>query len=157
MECEEKEEKQLTVDGDADLIAQLLQFGACQTEGAQVPQDQMVVRTTSLELVAVPNELLAKRTSVGDNLLRVRLESGRARLEKRSRNCCNGLYRKARVKSCKICQVWKRKVAYVVVGTTLAGGEDGLVDALLEVLGLGKVLAEEDETSARSTERLVST
>ena len=47
-------------------------------------------------------------------------------------------------------------MAYVVVGTTLAGGEDGFVDALLEVLGVGKVLAEEDETSTRATECLVS-
>ena len=41
------------------------------------------------------------------------------------------------------------------MGATLASGEDGLVDALLEVGSLVAVLAEEDQTSARATESLV--
>ena len=42
------------------------------------------------------------------------------------------------------------------MGTTLAGREDSLVDTLLEVLSVLQVLAEEDETSTRTTEGLVS-
>lgn len=44
---------------------------------------------------------------------------------------------------------------HVVVGTTLARGEDSIVHALLKVLGLVRVLPEEDETSTGATERLV--
>ena len=46
-------------------------------------------------------------------------------------------------------------VAYVVVRATLAGRENGVVDALLEVLCVLKILAEEDETSTGATEGLV--
>ena len=46
--------------------------------------------------------------------------------------------------------------AYVVVRTTLAGRENGVVDALLEVLCVLEILAEEDETSTGATECLVS-
>lgn len=42
------------------------------------------------------------------------------------------------------------------MGATLAGREDGVVDALLEILGVLEVLAEEDETSTGATEGLVA-
>ena len=42
------------------------------------------------------------------------------------------------------------------MGTTLAGREDSLVDALLEIGGLLAVLAEEDEASTRATKGFVS-
>ena len=45
--------------------------------------------------------------------------------------------------------------AYVVVRATLAGRENGVVDALLEVLCVLEILAEEDETSTGTTEGLV--
>ena len=93
----------------------------------------MVVRTGRLELVAAGDELLAKSLSVGDDLLGVRLPRRLGSLEEGGRDTRNG----------------------VVVGATLASGEDGLVDALLEVGGLVTVLAEEDQTSARATESLV--
>lgn len=48
----------------------------------------------------------------------------------------------------------RRTKTHVVVGTTLAGREDGVVDALLNVRLL--VLAEEDETGARAAEGLVA-
>ena len=53
----------------------------------------------------------------------------------------------------------KRKVrgTYVVVRTTLASGEDSLVNALLKVLSLFDVLPEEDQTSTGTTESLVAT
>lgn len=41
------------------------------------------------------------------------------------------------------------------MGTTLASGEDSLVDALLEVLSLLGVFPEEDKTSTGTTECLV--
>ena len=44
----------------------------------------------------------------------------------------------------------------VVVGTTLAGGEDGLVDAFFEIRRGLKVFPEKDETSSRPTEGLVA-
>ena len=44
---------------------------------------------------------------------------------------------------------------YVVVGAALACREDGVVHALLEILGLVRVLAEEDQTSTGTAERLV--
>jgi len=44
--------------------------------------------------------------------------------------------------------------AHVVVGSSLASGEDGVVDALLNVRLLG--LVEEDESSTGSTEGLVA-
>ena len=44
----------------------------------------------------------------------------------------------------------------VIVGTALASGEDGVIDALFEVLVLRAVLAEEDETGTGATEGLVS-
>ena len=47
------------------------------------------------------------------------------------------------------------RVAYVVVRATLAGRENGVVDALLEVLCVLEILAEEDETSTGATEGLV--
>ena len=45
--------------------------------------------------------------------------------------------------------------AYVVVRAALASREDSIVDALLEVLRLVRVLAEEDEACTGTTERLV--
>jgi hypothetical protein len=47
-------------------------------------------------------------------------------------------------------------MTYVVVRATLASGEDSFVDALLKVSGVLEVLAEEDETSTRATESLVT-
>ena len=40
--------------------------------------------------------------------------------------------------------------------TTLAGGENGFIDTLLEVLGILEILPEEDETSSRTAEGLVT-
>lgn len=45
---------------------------------------------------------------------------------------------------------------YVIVGTTLACREDGIVDALLEIQRLVRVPLEEDQTSTGTTESLVS-
>lgn len=47
-------------------------------------------------------------------------------------------------------------MTHVVVGTTLACGEDGHVDTVLDVLRLGAGLVEEDQTSTGATESLVT-
>ena len=93
----------------------------------------MVVGTRGLELVAASDELLAEGLRVRDDLLGVRLPRGLGRLQERGGNTSDG----------------------VVVRAALARGEDGLVDALLEVGSLVAVLAEEDEASTGATEGLV--
>jgi hypothetical protein len=42
----------------------------------------------------------------------------------------------------------KTRESYVVVRSTLARGKDGIIDALLEVLGMLEVFYEENETGA---------
>ena len=94
----------------------------------------MVVSAAGLELVAVGNEGSSEGPGVGDDLLGVLLPLGRGNLLQCGSNGSNG----------------------VVVGATLACGEDSLVYALLEVLCVFTVLAEEDQASARATESLMS-
>ena len=94
----------------------------------------MVVRARSLELVALGDELLAEGLRVGDDLLGVRLPRRLGRLQERGRNAGDG----------------------VVVRAALAGGEDGLVDAPLEVGSLVTVLTEEDQSGAGTTQGLVT-
>jgi hypothetical protein len=64
------------VDGDVALVADLLDLGSGQAEGSEVPEDQVVVGTVSLELVVMAREDLGDGSGVGDDLLGVRLESG---------------------------------------------------------------------------------
>ena len=75
-----------TVDGDAYEVAELLELAASEAEGAEVPEDEVVVRAGRLELVVTRNELLAEGRRVRDNLLRVRLPRGLARLEEGGRD-----------------------------------------------------------------------
>lgn len=49
----------------------------------------------------------------------------------------------------------KMTETYVVVWATLAGRENGVIDALLQIFRVLKVLAEEDQPSPRATKRLV--
>lgn len=91
----------------------------------------MVVGATAGELVAVAGQALGELLGVGNDLLSVLLELGRASLLEGDGHGGNG----------------------VVVRATLARGEDGLVDAVLEVITT--VAAEEDQTSAGATEGLV--
>ena len=44
----------------------------------------------------------------------------------------------------------------VIMGTALASGENSLVDALLEILGVLCIFPEEDQTSTGTTESLVT-
>ena len=124
----------LTVDGDTHEIADLLNLGTSQTERAEIPKDKVVISATSLELVAVSNELRSEGPGIGNDLLGVLAERGLSSLEEGGSDTGNG----------------------VVVRATLARRKDGLVNALLQILGLIGVLAEEDKTGTRATEGLVS-
>lgn len=126
----------VTVDGvlvesDAALVADELELVAANLLGAEIPQDKVVVSTAGGQLVALAGEGGSNGLRVLDNLLGVLLEViGHNNLEL-SGNTSDG----------------------VVVRATLQRGEDSEVDAVLKVELL--VLAEEDETRAGTTERLV--
>lgn len=48
------------------------------------------------------------------------------------------------------------KNTYIVVGATLASGEDGIVNTLLKVSRVLEILPEENKTSAGATESLMA-
>jgi len=92
-----------TVDVDTCNVADLLDLGAGKLKRTQVPEDQVVVRATRLELVPVfvlarehPNEIHCdapileesrrERLRVLDDLLRIRLERRLRHLKERHRN-----------------------------------------------------------------------
>lgn len=125
------------VEGDLSHVTDALDLGAGELKGTEIPEDQVVVRTVGLDLVAVANQLGGKGLGVGNDLLGIELELGAGSLLEGDGNGSNG----------------------VVVGASLDGGEDGLVDTALEVLTLLDlgvlVLAEEDQTGTGTTEGLV--
>ena len=122
------------IDGDANVVADLFCLGASEADGAQVPEDEVVVGTLSLQTVTPAVEVGGQYTSVGHNLLSICLPGGLSDLEEGGRDTCEG----------------------VIVRATLAGGENSIIDTLLEVLGAFDVLAEEYETCTGSTEGLVA-
>lgn len=119
------------VEGDVHGVTDLLDLGAGEADGAEIPEDEVVLCAVGLERVAVLEEDLSHGGGVGADSLGVVLEGGVGSLLEGNGDTGNG----------------------VVVGSTLACGEDGSVDTGLEVLLL--VLAEEDETGTRTTEGLV--
>lgn len=125
------------VEGDLGNVADALDLGAGELEGAKIPEDQVVVRTVGLDLVAVADQVGGKGLRVGNDLLGIELELGAGGLLEGNGDGGNG----------------------VVVGTSLDGGEDSLVDTALEVLTLLDlgilVLAEEDQSGTGTTEGLV--
>ena len=70
-----------TVDGDAEEVPDLLDFGPCQLERPQVPQYEVVVRAAGLQLVPVLEKLICERLRILDHLLRVRFPGWLARLQ----------------------------------------------------------------------------
>lgn len=120
------------VHGDVSLVTNLLNLGTGKTERSEIPQDQVVVSSIGLELVVVREQNLGHSSGVGNNLLSVSLESRVSSLLEGNSDTGDR----------------------VVVGSTLASREDGLVDSLFNI-GL-LVLSEEDQTSSGSSERLVS-
>ncbi len=83
--------RELTVNGDAHEIADLLDFAASQAERAQVPENEVVVGSASLEFVAMLREGSREGTGVEDNLLSIRLERGLSNLEESSGDSSNSL------------------------------------------------------------------
>mmetsp|Transcript_128741 Transcript_128741/g.400549 ORF Transcript_128741/g.400549 Transcript_128741/m.400549 type:complete len:369 (-) Transcript_128741:337-1443(-) len=122
----------IAVQGDGGLLADLLELRAGEAVGAEVPEDQVVVRPVARQLVALAHEGLRQRLGVGDDGLGVLLEFGRAHLQELRREAAD----------------------LVVVGPALQGREDGHVDALLDVRDALRVL-EEDHASTWTTQRLV--
>lgn len=112
-------------------ITNLLNLGAGQTDRPEVPENQVVLSTVSLEPVTVFEQDGSHGSGVGADLLGVLLESGVGSLLEGDGDTGDG----------------------VVVGTTLTSREDGSVDTSLKVRFL--VLSEEDETSSGTTEGLV--
>ena len=123
-----------TVDGDADEIADFLDLGPGQLERAKIPEYEVTVCATRLELIPVLDELICKRLRVFNHLLCVGLPVRLHRLQQRGRDAGNG----------------------VIMGATLASREHSVVHAFLEVFISFAILAEKDETSTRAAERLVS-
>jgi hypothetical protein len=122
------------IDGDTDVVADLFCFRASKADRAQVPEDEVVVSALSLKTITLLVEPGSQYTCVGHDLLGVRFPAGLGDLKEGGRDGGDG----------------------VIVGTTLAGRENSVVDTLLEVLGALNVLAEEDESGAGSTEGLVA-
>jgi hypothetical protein len=139
------------VDGDVCLVTDLLDLGTGQTQGSEIPKDQVVVRTVGLELVLVAEQNLGDGSGVGDNLLGVSLEGGVGSLLQRNRDTGDSLDEQREVVS--HCYIIATLSTHVVVGSTLTSREDGLVDSLLHVRLL--VLSEEDQTSTRTSQGLV--
>jgi hypothetical protein len=108
----------------------------------------VVVSAVGLELVAVAGEDLGNSAGVGNDLLGVCAPFGLSGLLEGDGDTGNGLHESesdfTNVLPC----------THVVVGSTLASGEDGGIDTGLEVSLL--VLAEEDETGTGTTEGLVA-
>ena len=118
------------VEGDGDGVAGLLELGSGDALGLEVPEDEVVLGTAGGDLHAHGGELVGEGTGVGADLLGVDLELGGHDLLELGGDAGD----------------------LVLVGSTLKGGEDGLVDAGLEAT---LVLAEEDHTGTRTTEGLV--
>ena len=111
-----------TVDGDANEITDFLDFGPCQLERAKIPEHEVTVCATRLELVSVLDELICERPRIFDHLLCICLPGRLRRLQQRSRDASNS----------------------VIMGTTLTCREHCIIHAFLEVLVSLAVLAEKD-------------
>ena len=62
-----------TVDGDAHEVADLLDLATSKADGSQVPENEVVVGSTSLELVPMGNKGVGESPRVSDDLLSVGL------------------------------------------------------------------------------------
>jgi hypothetical protein len=119
------------VEGDADRVAGLFVLGSGDSIGLEVPQDQMVFGSSRGHLVTVLRlEGVGKGGGVGLDLLGVDLEFG----------------------GHDFLELGGDTGDLVLVRSTLEGGEDGLVDFVLESTF---VLSEEDHTGTGSTKGLV--
>ena len=81
----------LTIDGDANEIAELLEFATSQLEWSQVPENKMVVRPRGLEFVSTANKLFTKGPCVSNDLLGICLPCRLGGLQECCSNASNGL------------------------------------------------------------------
>ena len=122
----------VAVQGDGGRLADLLNFGAGEAVGPQVPKQEVIVRAIARQLVALSHKGLCQRLGVRLHLASIVFEHWCVHLQ----------------------QLRGQGTDLVVVGTTLKGWEHGHVDALLDVRDLLGVL-EEDHASPWSAQRLV--
>ena len=74
----------LTVDGNAHKVANFLNLASGQANGSEIPENQVVVTSASLESVAMGNEGRRESAGVRNNLLSIRLKLGLRNLEESS-------------------------------------------------------------------------
>ena len=86
-----KKRKRLTVDRNAHKVANFLNLASGKANGSEIPEDQVVVASASLESVAMGNEGRCKSSSVGNNLLGIRPKLGLRNLEESGGNGGNSL------------------------------------------------------------------
>ena len=130
-------EHRILVQSNVQKIAQVFHLAPSQTERAQIPKHQVVIRTASDEVVALGHQRFAQRSGVRLNLLDVRLELRGLRILERDR----------------------QRADLVVVRTALQRWKDGHVDARFVVVILARLrvdaAAEENHPRTRTAKRLV--
>lgn len=80
----EKKEEKRTVDGNAHKVANFLNLASGQADGSEIPEDQVVVASASLESISMGNESRSQSAGVGNNLFGIRLKLGLRNLEESS-------------------------------------------------------------------------
>jgi hypothetical protein len=143
------------VECDVAQVADLLDLGSSQTERANVPQSQMVVRAVSLKLVSLSKtqQGLGECLRVLNHLRRVFFELGRSSLLESNSDGGNRLVVKKQM-SVNYPLHDVRRRAYMIVRAALRSREDSVVDTLLEFWFF--IFAEENQTSTRAAQSLVT-
>ena len=83
-QVKKKNMETLTVNGNAHKVANFLDLATGQANGSEIPENQVVVTSTSLEAVAMGNEGGRESAGVRNNLLGIRLKLGLRNLEESS-------------------------------------------------------------------------
>jgi hypothetical protein len=60
-----------TVDGDSDEVSDLLDLGPRQFKRAKIPEHEVTICSTRLELIPVFEKLIGKRLRIFNHLLRI--------------------------------------------------------------------------------------
>ena len=74
----------LTVNGNAHKVANFLNFASGQANRSEIPENQVVVTSASLESVAMRNEGRREGAGIRNDLLGIRLKLGLRNLEESS-------------------------------------------------------------------------
>lgn len=65
-----------TVDGNTKKVTHFLDLAPSQSKRSQVPENEVVISTTGLELIPTLDEIAGQRSGIGDNLACVLLPLG---------------------------------------------------------------------------------